>query len=160
MLVNREATQPLIYAAYENHHTRELSADGGDLYITDKARDIFVAIRVWQKHFPELTADLAECHACQWVKKVLIPNLRKACTEKVAFYSKQSEQNDISKTIKNILVGCRAKNLHYIACIDELAASSALREKSNVFYQSSYCEKHKSQQLEEKTSDSQSLIEL
>ena len=128
MLVNRDAVAPLIYAAYENHHTRELAVDGGDLYITDKAHDIFVAIRVWQKHFPELTADLAETFARQWVNKVLIPNLRKACSEKVAFYGKESERSDISKTIKNILLRCRDKNLHYITCIENLAAHSELRE--------------------------------
>ena len=135
MLVNRDAIAPLIYAAYENHHTREL-ADGGNLYITDKAHDIFVAIQVWQKHVPELTADLAETFARQWVKKVLIPNLRKACTEKVVFYRKESERSDISKTIKNILVRCRDKNLYYITCIENLAANSELRDLSTIFYQS------------------------
>jgi hypothetical protein len=116
--------------------TRELVVDGGNLYITDKAHDIFVALQVWQKHIPELTADLAEHLARQWVKKVLIPNLWKACTEKVAFYSKESERSDISKTIQTILGGCRDKNLHYITCIENLAANSELRDLSTIFYQS------------------------
>ena len=67
---------------------------------------------------------------------LLIPNLRKACTEKVAFYSKEGERSDISKTIKTILGGCRDKNLHYITCIENLAANSELRDLSTIFYQS------------------------
>jgi hypothetical protein len=38
MLVIREANLPLIYAAYENHHTRELESDA-DAYLADKAQD-------------------------------------------------------------------------------------------------------------------------
>ena len=84
MLAIREANQPLIYAAYENHHTRELDADA-DVYLSDKAQDISAAVRIWKKHFPELTDDMSDAFACHWLKKILLPNLRRACVEKVNY---------------------------------------------------------------------------
>jgi hypothetical protein len=133
MLVIREANQPLIYAAYENHHTRELDSDAG-VYLADKANDIAAAVRIWKKRFPELSGEKSEAFVCYWFKKVLLPNLRRACVEKVAFYKKQSEQSDVSKTIRSILVGCLGKNERYIQCIDGLAACGEIAEKSSVFY--------------------------
>ena len=133
MLAILEANQPLIYAAYENHHTRELASDA-DVYLADKAHDIANAVRIWKKHFPELSDDKSDAFACYWFKKVLLPNLRRACIEKVAFYKKQNEQNDISKTIKDRLIECWNKNESYIQCIDQLIACSGIAEKSSIFY--------------------------
>ena len=82
MLMIREANMPLVYAAYENHHTREIAADGGEMYLADKAHDISEAVQMGRKHFPELTDEVAADHARRWVKKILAPNLRKACLEK------------------------------------------------------------------------------
>ena len=132
MLVIREAISPLIYAAYENHHTRELDTDA-NAYLTDKARDIVIAIRIWRHRFPELTDEKCEAFACHWFKKVLLPNLRRACIEKVVFYKKQSERSDVSKTIQSILIGCLGKNERYIQCIDKLAACPDIAGKSSIF---------------------------
>jgi len=133
MLVNREATQPLTSAAYENHHTRELVDGGSDVYITNKAHDISIAVRFWKKRFPELTDERADCFACHWVKKILVPNLRRACGEKVAFYKEQIARKDISNTIKDILTQCLEKNERYIQCIDDLSELSDIQNKSNIF---------------------------
>ena len=133
MLVIREANQPLIYAAYENHHTRELDADA-DMYLADKAKDIFIAVRIWQKHFPELSDEKCEAFACYWFRKVLLPNLRRACIEKVAYYAFQIERSDVSNTVKEILKGCQFKNEGYIRCIDELLANPDFMGKSAIFY--------------------------
>jgi hypothetical protein len=135
MLVIREANLPLIYATYENHHTRELVSDGGDVYLADKANDILDAVQVWKQRFPELTYERAEAFVCHWFKKILIPTLRRACMEKVAYYSSLIDGNDVSKTIKTILEGCRQKNLNYIHCIDELSKRSDIAEKSAIFFQ-------------------------
>ena len=128
MLVIREANQPLIYAAYENHHTRELDADAG-IYLADKAKDISIAIRVWKKHFSELSDEKCEAFACDWLRKVLLPNLRRACIEKMAYYTFQMDRNDVSSTVKEILKGCLHKNERYIRCIDTLAACPNLTVK-------------------------------
>jgi len=121
MIVNRDANQPLVNAAYENHHTRELKSNA-DAYILDKAHDVFDAVQNGRKHFPELTYTAVQKYVCRWLETALLPNLRRACVEKVAFYNEQIERPEVSKTIKEILIGCRDKNLRYIECIDELYA--------------------------------------
>ena len=135
MLVIREANQPLIYAAYENHHTRELESDA-DMYLADKAQDISEAVQVWRTHFPELTDERCDAFACRWLKKILLPILRKACGEKVTYYTAQMERNDVSGTVKTILSGCRTKNLGYIKCIDRLSMRPDISEKSSIFLRS------------------------
>ena len=135
MLVIREATLPLIYAAYENHHTREIESDA-DTYITDKAQDISEAIKIWREQFPELTDEKCEAFACHWLKQILLPILRKACGEKVAYYNSQLEHHDISNTVKAIVSWCRIKNLNYIRCIDHLAMCPNIAEKSAIFSRS------------------------
>lgn len=133
MLAIREANLPLIYAAYENHHTRELDADA-DVYLSDKAHDIAAAVRVWKKQFSELTDEKSEAFVYHWLKKILLPNLRRACTEKVAYYITEIGRNDVSNTVKEILTVCRNKNMDYIQCIDKLATRSDIGEKSSIFY--------------------------
>ena len=135
MLVNRDATQPLTSAAYENHHTRELADGGSDVYIAHKAHDIFIEIRIWQKQFPELSEECAHCFACLWVKKILVPNLRKACVEKVEFYKEQLARKDVSHTIKDSLTQCLEKNERYLQRIEELSELSDINHKSTIFTQ-------------------------
>jgi len=133
MLVIREANQPLIYAAYENHHTRELDADA-NVYLADKAKDISIAVRVWKQYFPELSDEKCEAFACYWLRKVLLPNLRRACVEKMAYYTFQMDRHDVSSTIKEILKGCLSKNEGYTRCIDILVACPDFTDKSSIYY--------------------------
>jgi len=135
MLVIREANLPLIYAAYENHHTREIESDT-EAYIADKAQDISEAVRFCREQFPELTDEKCEAFACHWLRKILLPILRKACGEKVTYYNSQLEKHDMSSTVKTILSGCRIKNLDYIKCIDRLAMCPNIAEKSSIFSRS------------------------
>jgi hypothetical protein len=124
MLVIREANQPLIYAAYENHHTREIDVDPA-AYLADKAHDISLAVRLWQKQFPELTSEKSEVFVYRWFTKILLPNLRRACAEKIAYYQRQIERSDVSQTIKSILIGCLSKNERYLQRIDSLTGETA-----------------------------------
>jgi hypothetical protein len=121
MLVIRDANQSLIYAGYENHHTREIASDGGTTYLADKAYDVLESVQVWKKRFPELTDELCEEHVDRWTTNVLIPNVRKACHEKVEYYNSQIKLHTVSKTLKEILVECRDKNLDYIRFLENLA---------------------------------------
>jgi len=41
MVVNRDAVFQLMCATYDNHHTREIAADGGDIYLACKSQDVF-----------------------------------------------------------------------------------------------------------------------
>jgi len=134
MLVVLKANQPLICAAYENHHTRELITDGGEGYLADKTRDIIDIIRPWRTLFPELTNERSEAFACLWLKKILVPNLRRACVEKVAYYTSQIGRNDISKTVEKMFVEYKKKNEAYICCIDKLAIRIDIDEKIAHFY--------------------------
>ena len=133
MLINRIAIAPLCAAAYENHHTRELAADGGKVYLSNKAQDIFNVIRIFQKQYHEITDELSDAFACHWVKKVLIPNLKRACTEKIEFYKDELKKAHSSRTIKNIVQGCLEKNENYLIKIDELDDQASLNEKSSIF---------------------------
>ena len=126
MLVIRDVNQPLVYASYENHHTRELLADGVDAYINDKLSDVLEVTRFWQKHFPELTDRKAEGYTSLWVKKILIPNLRRSCNAKIAFYKTMAKRDDVGKTLKDEIKRCIAKNEEYLDCIKELDASRIL----------------------------------
>jgi hypothetical protein len=122
MLVIREANMPLIYAAYENHHTREIIVDGGAVYQADKVHDIAESVKVWQKHFPELTDEVIRNHVQRWITKILVPILRKACLEKMEYYDWQLENNSISTNLKEIIAGCLKKNRKYVECFDKLTA--------------------------------------
>ena len=137
MLVNSKANDPLIYAAYENHHTRQLAKNGGKVYLTNKANDIFTSICPLKKQFPVLTWEFADCFAALWAIQVLIPNLRDACEEKIKFYRKQLTKNDVSKAIKDIVKPCLEKNEGYLKNIDELENISSIKEKSGIFQQPS-----------------------
>ena len=135
MLVIRDANFPLFCATHENHHTRELLLDGGDVYLAEKANDIWEAVRDRNETFPGLTFDRAEALVCHWFKKILIPTLRRACDAKVEYYATQINSRDVSKAIKADLEICRKKNLEYIGRIDELSQRSDIAEKSAIFYQ-------------------------
>ena len=135
MLVIRDANFPLFCATYENHHTRELLSDGGDVYLAEKANDIWEAVRDRSEKFSGLSYDRAEALVCHWFKKILIPTLRRACVEKVEYYTSQINSRDVSMTIKADLEVCLNKNLEYIGRIDELSKRSDISEKSAIFYQ-------------------------
>ena len=132
MLAIEKANLPLIYAAYENHHARKLEANA-DVYLLDKSYDIFEAVQIWQKHFPELTSERTKAFAYHWLKTILLPALRQACVEKVTFYTTQIERRGVSNSVKEMLSECRDKNLRYIKCIDELEACPNVGEKSAIF---------------------------
>ena len=132
VLVNMTANQPLICAAYENHHTRELLPDGGVAYIADKTSDIVEITKDFRKSFPELTDEKCFEHVCNWVKEALIPSLRRGCIEKVGYYEEQIRKGKISKTIKDILAVCLDKNEQYIKCINKLAARLCSNDESTI----------------------------
>jgi hypothetical protein len=135
MLVNRVANSPLVYAAYENHHTRELAAtDGIDAYISDKANDIEEAVRIWKKHFPELTDEACHDHACLWIRKILIPNLRRACNAKLVYYKSMYDRDDVGKIVKMEIARCIKKNKGYIKRINELAARPDIEHLSTIIF--------------------------
>ena len=106
MVVNRDAVFQLVCATYDNHHTREIAADGGDIYLACKAQDVFTAVRVGRNRFPELTYERAEVFISYWFKRILLPSLLRACKEKVAYYTSLIEGDEVSKSIK-IMVLCQ-----------------------------------------------------
>ena len=104
MLVNREANLPLIYAAYENHITRKLDAENGiEQYIADKVHDVKAVLQIWRKKFPDLTDELIEEYVYRWIKKAVIPNLRRACSEKLNYYRSQIDRDEMSTPLKTII---------------------------------------------------------
>jgi hypothetical protein len=132
MLVVYEANLPLIYAAYENHHTRKLDKNGIDNYIADMVYDVKAVLRIWQRKFPELTDELIKEYVYRWIKQVVVPNLRSACTEKLVYYKAQTERDEVSKPLKEIMKRCIRKNEHYIVCIEELSELSDVKVISTI----------------------------
>ena len=130
MVVNRDAVFQLVCATYDNHHTREIAADGGDIYLACKSQDVFAAVRMGKKLFPELTYERAEIFVCYWFKRILLPALLRACKEKVTYYTALIDGNESSKSIKMILQRCRKKNEDYIKLFDELSKRFDLEEQS------------------------------
>jgi hypothetical protein len=129
MLINMKANQPLLYASYENHHTRELRANGSDHYFEDKVSDVLAAVRYWMRKYPELLV-LTESHVCLWTKKVLIPNLRKACDAKLEYYRTLYKRKDIIESLRDEAKEWIAKNEKYIVCIEALADRPDIRDLS------------------------------
>jgi len=134
MLVNYKAQLPLIFAAYENHHTREIASDGGTVYLAEKTNDMFNAVMFAKNQFPELTEERCESLVCYWYIKIVAPIVRKACLEKSEFYSEQRARHDISQTIKEICTAGLTKNKDYITCIDQLCQRPDVEEKSSIIY--------------------------
>ena len=134
LIVNRKAIEPLICAAYENHHTREITNDNGHVYLENKSNEIFDSIKVYQNQFPGvLTEERADSFANYWVQCVLVANLRKACNDKIELYKKYIARKDVSKTIKDILSGLLKKNEYYIVLINDLANISDIKAKTGIF---------------------------
>jgi len=135
-LVVWKANVPLVYSAYENHHTRELSVEGGiEAYLEDKTKDILESIKIWRKHFPELTDEAANAYACLWVKKILIPHLLRACIEKIAFYKSQIRRHDVSKQLKVIFETRVTNNEHYILHFEKFSGHLDTQIQSSIFNQ-------------------------
>jgi hypothetical protein len=133
IVVNLKANLPLILAVYENHHTREISS-GIDTYIENKVYAVLESVKMWKKHFPELTENEVYRYTCHWIKK-LTQNLRKACITKIAYYQSQIERKDISKPLKTILENCLSKNNVYVQRIDELSERSDIAIHSSILLQ-------------------------
>ena len=135
MLINREANMPLTQAITENHHTRELDSDGVESYIADKMHDVSLAVRTWKKKFPELTDELIYDYVCRWLKKVVFPNLRRACNEKLKSYHSFLDKNNIIESLKEKIRELIKKNEGYIDNIVKLTEQFGRAEKSTLFYQ-------------------------
>jgi len=139
MLVNREAKLPLLYAVYENHHTEELAPkDGIESYIADKVHDVSAALRICRQKYPQLTCDLIEGYVYRWIKKVVVPNLRRACFDRIAYYQQLLDRNDVSQPLKEMIAARQAEHRDYIGRIEELSARSGVRiQESGVRMQES-----------------------
>ena len=123
MLINLKANSPLLYASYENHITRELRANGADRYIEEKTNEVLMEIRFWAQQYPELP-QLTENLVCLWTKRALIPNIRRACHDKLEYYRKLHDRTDIIESLRDEAKGWIEKNEKYLECIDKLSKRS------------------------------------
>jgi hypothetical protein len=135
LLLNEKANQPLIHAAYENHHTREL--DGKDeaaavsavnAYIEDKAEDIRELIQPMREQFPALTDEDINEHVRRWTVKAVMPNTRKACQDKLAYYHKLYKSSDVIDSLKTEVKEWIDKNERYLENFERLPELFGLDE--------------------------------
>jgi hypothetical protein len=136
MLVNDEAVDPLVYAAYENNHTKELANEDGntedkkyEVYLKNKTIDVYNNIKTWKPMFPEINFNLCDAFVSNWTIEVLLPNLVKASHEKIEFYDNELERKDLSDTTRTMLSDLRQKNMSYIKCFNELLTLSRLHSE-------------------------------
>jgi hypothetical protein len=134
LTVNLVANQPLIHSAYENHHTRELSDAGTDRYIDNKTNDVRKAVKKWQKDMPALTDNMINAYVWHWARTVVIPNVRRACNEKLSYYKSLLKRGDICELVKDHIRDWIEKNEKYEKRLDELYERSDIINKSTIFY--------------------------
>jgi hypothetical protein len=132
MLVNHKAMLCLVYAAYENHHTRELNEKGAESYLADKTNDVMETVAIWRDKLPMLTYEFTEGYVCLWIKNVLIKALRKACYEKIDLYQRLLKRKNISVSLRENIKMWLEKNENYVVRIDELSECSAIQDKSSI----------------------------
>ena len=133
MLINLEARQPLLYAVYENNHTRKLAIDNGvENYIADKVYDVSAVVAVFRKEFPDLTDSEIEKYVYRWIKKAIIPNLQQACDEKIKYYQSLLDDKKVSKALKDEAEKWKEKNIGYLGYIEKLADCSEVQNVSTI----------------------------
>ena len=135
LLAVQAANLPLIYASYENHHTRALDSEGAGVYISDKSSDVLQAVSPFRRHFPELTNEAIDSYVHRWIKNILIPMQLQACRAKVDFYQSMNKRKDVSKAIKEENNYCIEKNVRYIGNFNELSELSDIRNRTAIFNQ-------------------------
>lgn len=133
LVINREAVLPLIYAAYENHHTRELSALGAKGYIAEKIYDILESVHEWKKDVPELNDHIIDVFVCRWTKQAIIPNVLRSCHEKIGYYKTLLERDDIIEDLKRLIKTWLEKNEQYVKNLTELTKRLDIEMKLSVF---------------------------
>ena len=106
--------------------------NGIERYIADKVHDVSIVIQIWRAKFPELTDELIEIHVYRWIKKAVIPNLRRACSEKLNHYHTQLDRDDMSTPLKTIIQRCIKKNKNYLVRIDEMSELSDIQNQSTI----------------------------
>ena len=74
----------------------------------------------------------------EYEKKILeaqekaIPNLRRACSEKLNYYRSQIDRDEMSTPLKTIIQRCIKKNERYLTCIEKLFEHSNFKTISNI----------------------------
>ena len=61
-----------------------------------------------------------------------IPNLRRACSEKLNHYHIQLDREDMSTPLKTIVQRCIKKNKNYLVRIDEMSELSDIQNQSTI----------------------------
>lgn len=123
-MINHAATLPLIYAAYENHHTRELSDSGASSYIKEKAYDVREAVKLWRAEMPWLDNGLVNAYIGLWIQEAVVPHVTHACKEKIAYYKSMLERQDIVESMQDLLKTWIEKNEKYLKSLEELEKQS------------------------------------
>jgi hypothetical protein len=132
-MINLISLQPLIHAASENHHCRELTAEGALGYIKEKTDEVWSKIQ----HYPDDTLNInyKNVHAfvCYWIKNIVIPRVRESVSKKLEYYESLLLRDDIGNIVKKHINLWIAKNNKYQENIDELSFHTDINEQSTIF---------------------------
>jgi hypothetical protein len=131
MLFNFMANRPLLNASHENHITREIKDSGADKYITEKIDEVLSEVQFWAQQFPELP-EMVESFVYLWTKRVLIPNIRRSCNDKLAYYRKLYSRTNIIDSLREEVLVWIKKNEEYLECLEELNERSVIREQTHI----------------------------
>lgn len=133
LLINYAANQPLLCATYANDYTRKISADKGNAYLADKTNDVAKALKPFKNKFSCLDYDRFEAHVCQWFKKIVIPQVLKACLEKIEMYKRLIEDKKINRSLKEIFEDRLQRNIKYVERINAFDGREDIEKKSSIF---------------------------
>ena len=114
---------PLLFATYENHHTRELSERSISEYIENKINQIMNCIGPTRN----LDKRVVESLVIKWTRK-MAGAVASACREKMQIYKKYMVGADVET--KAVLQNLIDKNELYIIRADELNTYSAIENEA------------------------------
>jgi len=121
-IVRLKMLLPLLFAVYENHHTRELAERNAPEYVATKVNQILRYVG----SPAACSIQDAETLVYQWVKKVAITVVN-TCKEKIQVY--KSYMRGADQDTKDVLEYLVKKNEDYIIKAEELDTFSAVQTR-------------------------------
>jgi len=84
-----------------------------------------------------LSEEMSFDFAVHWVKKGLIPHIRRACEDKIEEYTSQLARTQ-RQSIKEELVRLIEKNVEHLKNIDELFSYSDIMAQTSIMYKTHF----------------------
>ena len=141
-VINSLAYRALTPSVYQNHHGKELVAGPVDLYIERKKKLVFRMFSGANAGYKQLVVNrlhgatsfeqAVDSMVCRWIRDDVVPAVRQACEQKIIHYNRLIARKDLSYMFKSKTQERIAKNMRYIASMNELALRSDIAFRSRI----------------------------